>query len=113
MFPMHRKNRRNLHRAGGFSIIAAVFLVVVVALIAAFLANIGAVQRVSSAYSVIVSRAHFAALSGVEWGAHEVLSNPVAPACLGTGQRFALDGAGSGHLDVSVGCRRQDVVEGG
>lgn len=100
------------YKQRGFSIVSAIFLVVVLALIAGFLVTIGTVQQSSSAFSMVASRGHFAALSGIEWGVHEVLSNPAAPACLGAGVSFTVGGTGSGNFNVSVLCRAQTVIEG-
>lgn len=107
-------------RQRGFSIIAAIFLVVVIALIAGFLVTVGSVQRTTSAYSIIASRAHFAAISGIEWGVHQVLANPAMPACFDAGgdaeEIFTVPGAGSGNFLVTVTCspapNGQQVFEG-
>ena len=85
----------------GFSIIGAIFIIVVVALIAAFLVGIGASQRTSSAHAVVALRAHFAAMSGVEWAVHQVLANPASPACFANGTSFTVPGVGSGNFRVT------------
>ncbi len=96
----------------GFSIITAIFLIVVIALVAAFMVSIGNVQRTTSPFSMIATRAHFAALSGVEWSVHRVLENPAAPACFATPVTFALAGPGSGNFSVTCTCVETEVTEG-
>lgn len=96
----------------GFSIVSAIFLVVVIALIAGFLVSIGSVARTSSTYSVVAMRSHFAAQSGVEWAVHQVLDNPLAPSCFTSPTSFSLPGAGSGAFRVTARCSPQAVTEG-
>ena len=96
----------------GFSIIGAIFIIVVVALIAAFLVGIGASQRTSSAHAVVALRAHFAAMSGVEWAVHQVLANPASPACFANGTSFTVPGVGSGNFRVTAVCAEAEVTEG-
>lgn len=108
---MRRKRCNNRSRAGGFSIIAAIFLLVVIGLMAAFMVNIGAVSRTSSAFSIVGVRAKNAALAGVEWAAHEVLGNPATPACLAPGASFTVD-SGVTAFQVTAVCVPDPVTEG-
>ena len=63
---------------GGFSLLTALFLLVVVSGIAAYLVNLATAQHLSSALTVQNSRAYYAALSGLEWVADRIRSNPSA-----------------------------------
>ena len=94
-----------------FSIVAAIFLVVVIALIAAFMVNIGNVQRTTSSFAVIGTRGHFAAVSGIDWAVHQVLSNPGAPACFASPTTFTLPGGGNAFR-VTANCTPSAVTEG-
>lgn len=57
----------------GFSIVSAIFLLVVLSALGAFIVNISSGQHVSAAADVQGARAYQAARAGVEWGAYQVL----------------------------------------
>ena len=98
----------------GFSIISAIFLVVIVALVAAFMVNIGSVQRATVAQSVVGARAHYAATSGIEWAARQVLGNPGVSDCFAPPvTSFAVSGGNTGIFQVTVGCVPRQITEGG
>lgn len=59
--------------AAGFVLISAIFLLVVLVSLAAFLVNISTTQNVSSAQDLQGSRAYHAARAGIEWGLYQVL----------------------------------------
>ena len=61
-------------RARGFSIVAALFLVVVVAALGAFAVRIATSQQQTVNLALLSARALAAAESGIEWGAFRALS---------------------------------------
>lgn len=63
----------------GVSLVIALFLIVVVALLAAFAVTVGGSQRQSSTVSLMADRALAAARSGKEWAAYRALVNHVCP----------------------------------
>jgi MSHA biogenesis protein MshP len=63
------------HRQRGFTLIAAIFLLVVVAALVGFITNIRVVQQTTLVYGVQGARAMQAARSGIEWGIHESIVN--------------------------------------
>jgi MSHA biogenesis protein MshP len=63
--------RRSLHC--GFSVVAAIFLLVVLATLAVIIASVTGIQQASSQLDILGARAYQAARAGVEWGAHRVL----------------------------------------
>jgi MSHA biogenesis protein MshP len=68
----------------GFSIVSAIFLLVVLSFLGTAMVTLSASQNQSSAMDVMGSRAYQAARAGVEWGALQVLQNSgvgFAPAC--------------------------------
>lgn len=68
----------------GFSIVSAIFLLVVLAFLGTAMVTFSTNQHQSAAMDVMGSRAYQAARAGVEWGAYQVLQNPgvgFAPAC--------------------------------
>ena len=76
-----RRDDRPL-RAAGFALPSAIFLLVILAALAAFLINISTTQSMTSAQDIQGARAHHAARAGVEWGLYQVLV-PAAAACAG------------------------------
>jgi MSHA biogenesis protein MshP len=65
----------------GFSILAAVFLLIILASLAAFLASVSMMQQLGSAMDLQGSRAYQAARTGIEWGAFQALTPGAPPAC--------------------------------
>ncbi len=102
-------NGRQRTRQGGFSLMSAIFLVVVVALIAGYAVSIGNAQRTGSTLGLLGARAGFAAQSGVEWAVATVLATHACPAA---GTHFTADGPGLAGFDVAVECSAVPVTEG-
>ena len=67
-------------RFAGFVLPSAIFLLVILAALAAFLVNISTTQNMTSAQDIQGARAYHAARAGVEWGLYQVLV-PAAAAC--------------------------------
>jgi MSHA biogenesis protein MshP len=89
--------------ARGFSIVAAIFLLVVIGLLAAAMVSLQTVQQQESALDVQGARAYHAARAGIEWGLYQQLrvANPV---CNNT-VSFALPAGNSlSNFSVTVSC---------
>jgi len=76
----------------GFTIVAAIFLLVVLAALGAFVLTVSSSQHMASAQDLQGARAYQAARSGIEWGAYQVLRNsscaastPISPSGTLTG----------------------------
>lgn len=95
----------------GFSLVTAIFLIVVIALIAGFMVTIGSVQKTSSGFAIVGSRANFAAVSAVEWAAHHVLNVGGGPTCFASPTTFTVSGGASGNFDVTLNCVETSVTE--
>ncbi len=72
---------RNAGRSAqrGFAIVAAIFLLVVLSALGAFMLTFSSVQHITSAQDVQGTRAYQAARTGIEWGAYQVLINSSCP----------------------------------
>ena len=95
-------------RSTGFVLPSAIFLLVVLAALAAFLVNISMTQHATSTQDVQGARAYQAARAGVEWGLYRVL-NPDAgtlPAC--AAGNMTIEG-----FNVNVQCTSSDYTEAG
>ena len=93
----------------GFSLMSAIFLIVVVAMVAGFAVSIGNVQRSGSVLALVDTRVGFAAQSGLDWAVATVTSLRACPA---PGTRFTADGPGLAGIEISVGCNAVAVTEG-
>ena len=90
----------------GFTLPMAVFLIVVVALLVAFMVSIASVQQRQSALSIVGDRVFFAAQSGVEWGAARALrDNDCAT-------NFPATFLVTGDVSVTLLCAEQTFTEG-
>jgi MSHA biogenesis protein MshP len=90
----------------GFAAIAAIFLLVVLAALGAFMLTFSNTQQLTSAQDLQGSRAYWAARAGLEWGLGNVIANPAA--CPVPPAPFAIEG-----FDITIGCARQSFGEGG
>jgi MSHA biogenesis protein MshP len=101
-----------LRHCRGFSMIAAVAILVILALLASFIVSISIVQSQSSALDFLGSRAYQAAKAGIEWGAYRVLNpeNTAAPRFTGcdssTTSTFSGLAADLSDFTVAVTCER-------
>jgi MSHA biogenesis protein MshP len=64
----------------GFTLVSAVFLIVILALLSAYLVNLRLHQEAGSTLDTLGTRAFAAAHSGVEWGAYNSLRNSTCAA---------------------------------
>ncbi len=93
----------------GFTLVAALFLLVVVALISAYMVNISSVQHSTLVYGVQGARAMQGARSGLEWGIFQAIDTGVCPA-----GAFTTSGAGSlDKFTINVACTPSDHTESG
>lgn len=99
----------------GFSLISAIFLLVVIAALGTFSVTLSTTQNQSQAMDIMAARGYQAALAGVEWAAFNVSVQPVnAPAawagCV-TGAPVAV-GGNLAPFTVTVNCTASSFVEG-
>lgn len=108
--PLPTRNAKNR----GFALVTAIFLLVVLAALGAFIVNISATQSITSAQDLRGSRAYHAAQAGLEWGLYQVLDPlnvtavapgaanwPNMPPCPASPTAFVID-----QFTVSVTCTR-------
>lgn len=103
----------NVPRSKGFSLISAIFLLVVIAALGTFAVTLSTTQHTSSAQDVMGSRAYQAARSGIEWGAYQLLRT--AGGCGAATQNLpagTLAGTLSG-FSVNVVCATSTHTEAG
>ncbi|HSW51987.1 MAG TPA: hypothetical protein VLG93_02050 [Sulfuricaulis sp.] len=99
--PAHARNQR------GFALVAAVFIIVVLAVLGIMMVTIGGMQRATASAATQGARAYYAARTGIEWGVFQALA---ASSCVsGT---FALSGPGLDGFNVNVTCNSTAHKEG-
>jgi MSHA biogenesis protein MshP len=101
----------------GFALPAAIFLMVVLATLGAFIVGITTMQTSSSSLDVRGVNAYHAARAGGEWGAYQVLrgtAKPVSAAtpCFGT-TSFGFAGSSLSAFTATVSCSRKVTDETG
>ncbi|HCI12631.1 MAG: hypothetical protein A2063_08630 [Gallionellales bacterium GWA2_60_142] len=99
----------------GFSLISAIFLLVVIAALGAFAVTLSTTQHQSAALDVMGSRAYHAARTGVEWAAFQVISSPFnapAPATCATNFAAGTLGGALAPFTVNVTCGAVSHPEG-
>jgi MSHA biogenesis protein MshP len=65
----------------GFTLVSAVFLLVIILALGAFALTVSTTQHRTSAQDLLGAQAYQAARAGIEWGAFHVLQNPGGIAC--------------------------------
>ena len=92
----------------GFALVAAIFIVVVLAMLGIMMVTIGGMQRATAAAAAKGTRAFHAARSGIEWGSYQAVvgASCVATSPLGppTSPTFSLSVAGLDGFNVWVDC---------
>src|SRR3989440_11392874 len=102
----------------GFSLVAAIFLLVVLALMGALIASVTGMQQASGQLDVSGVRAYQSARAGVEWAAYQVLDpgntlnaascSPInMPSCLVSPTNLSSLGGSLSGFTVSVTCTQQ------
>jgi MSHA biogenesis protein MshP len=76
--------RAGPHTARGFSLVVAIFVILVLAALGAFAIKIGLSQDQTATLDLLVARAQAAADSGIEYGANRVLKGGAGCAPTGT-----------------------------
>ena len=71
-------------RMQGFAIVTAIFILVVLAALGAFIVSISTNQQTSAALDIQGVRAYQAARAGVEWGVYQVQATPAYNFSYGT-----------------------------
>ena len=115
-------------RQAGFSVVAAIFLLVVLAVLAVIIASVTGIQQASSQLDVLGVRAYHAARAGMEWGAWQVLDPnntlnaanctggvagaPVMSSCPAPSTNLPALAGSLAPFTVTVTCAQADATEG-
>lgn len=101
----------------GFSIVSAIFLLIVMASLGAFMLTFSTVQHTTATQDIEGVRAYQAARAGIEWGLYQVLQVPAPPAaapdCPGSPTTLPALGGTLAGFAVNVVCSQSDHNEAG
>lgn len=92
----------------GFSLVSVIFLLVVLAVVVTYAVTISGVQHQTSTYSVLSSRAVFAAESGTQWAIQRALSDG---SCAAFPAGFALSGGAADGFQIEAECSLSTYTE--
>jgi len=101
--------RKSACKETGFAIVTAIFLLVILGGLAAFIVSVSTAMHTSSALDVQGTRAYQAARAGIEWGAYQALA--AAPSCAASTNLPALGGSLAGFT-TTVTCVLSVQAEG-
>ena len=87
----------------GFVLPTAIFLLVILAALAAYMVSLSRTSHISSALDIQGGRAYQAARAGIEWAAWQLLQNPT-PSCLATSPPLTFTGTMLAPFSVDVSC---------
>jgi MSHA biogenesis protein MshP len=93
----------------GMSLVVAIFLIVIIALLAAFAVSVGSAASASTNLQLHGDRALAAARAGIEWGAYRAL---VQNACVANPPPINLNQAALRGYRVTVTCARTTRSDG-
>lgn len=93
-----------MRRQRGMSLVVAIFLIVVIALLSAFAVSIGSASSVSTHQQLSADRARAAAKAGIEWGAYRATVLGQCPAA--TPPALNLTQGALNGFRVTVTCER-------
>ncbi|MDT8404408.1 hypothetical protein [Sulfuriflexus sp.] len=100
----------------GFSLVTAIFLLVILASVGAFMVTIGGTQRTTTVAAIQGARAFQAARSGIDWAVYSLINaaDPV-DACSNTIDpgSFTLAATGLDNFTVSLDCSSTSHTEAG
>lgn len=95
----------------GFVLPTAIFLLVVLAALAAYMVTLSRTSQISSALEVQGARAYQAARAGIEWAAWQVAVPSAPPPCPASPATLTLTGT-LASFDVTVTCSRLQDTDG-
>ena len=93
----------NINDENGFTIVQAIFILVVLALLGTYMVKLSTTQQSTTTQALLQARAYQAARAGLEWGIPHVLAGNTA------GASFPVDGTG---CDTVVTVTTTDYREG-
>lgn len=99
-------------RQGGFSLVTAIFILVILAALGAAMVTFSGAQQATVAMDIQSARAYQAARAGIEWGAYRALQVP-GFTCAGSPFTLSFSGSSLAGFTTQVSCAASSHSEGG
>ncbi|MCU6432697.1 hypothetical protein LPB67_02760 [Undibacterium sp. Jales W-56] len=109
--------------AQGFSLVAAIFLLVILSALGTFMLSLSTMEQANSTQDLFGSKAYQAAKAGIEWGTYQIMypenTNPASGsfttqyACPATPANITTLAGGLNKFTVKVQCQSTSLPEGG
>lgn len=96
-----------IKKVKGFTLVAAVFILIILGLLSAFIIGISATTRTTATSAIAGANSYFAAYSGLEWGINRTLA---LVSCPSTTNLSLTQGSLSGYT-VNVSCTQESFTE--
>jgi MSHA biogenesis protein MshP len=109
--PVVHHPRGGVGAQSGFALPTAIFLLVVLAALAAWMVTLSRTTAADAALDLQGTRAYFAARAGIEWGAWQVLRSAAPAPCFASPASITL-GADLANFAVRVTCTFSDHTDG-
>jgi len=97
----------------GFALVSALFVVVILSLIGAYIVSISALTRSSTNLTMQGVKAYYAARSGLEWGTFMVTNGAGPYNCPTSPTTLNLTQGGLTGLTVTINCAANSYTEAG
>jgi MSHA biogenesis protein MshP len=97
-----------IFRPRGAALVKALFLLVMIGLLAAFMVTMSLSQRATSTKSLISTRAYYGAKAGLDWG----IQQAVAAGSCAASTTLNLAGTGLAGVSVTVTCAASEHAAG-
>jgi len=98
----------------GVALVSAIFLLVVLAALGAYMVTVSGVQQTTVSRGLLNARVYYAARAGLEWGIHRAVAPPSygGGQCSASNPSFTIDGAGLSDIQLAVNCSSNEYIPG-
>jgi MSHA biogenesis protein MshP len=100
------------HRQTGFALVAAMFVIIIIAMVVLTMMRLAGNQHGSNSLAIQQARAYQAARAGLEWGITQVTPTAGAPSCAGNAA-VNLAGSNLSEFTVLVTCSVSNYTDNG
>ncbi len=97
-----------MKQQAGFSLIIAIFILVILSLLGTYMVNLSAVQQTTSVYALQGARAYQTAKAGIEWSIAIIHSGA---SCSDINSAAALNFTGLDGFSVTLSCSQETYTE--
>lgn len=97
------------NQTNGFSIVSAMFILVILTLVGSYIVSVAALTRTSGNLVAQGVRTYYAAKSGLEWATYKVVQSPFN--CPAASTTFTVSIANSAVYSVTVTCTQNSFQE--